>query len=335
MVKYKTILQTIDNYVQKCGHTLAEIRELLNDLSPTEKRKKLLENNLLNDGELKVYDELIHRLGYVPVSIEDNERIIEDVKDENPNLALQFQNLVDDMKKGLEEDNEKLFDYEKRLYNGYTPREPKNIQYDESEYNLEKQYPSDHFDGNEDNGEIEQNLIDKQREVDYSVNELLSMWDYYGNGCPINSYLNDGRHWNELSADEKEENLASINRANINLSSAIGKSVPLEEPLVVFHGGYFDVGKIVGDKIKFKGYISTSFQQSIAERFGSETFDKESHYNFKILLPKGSKGLCANDTSHGGRLTTYKDEHEFLLDKAQTFEIVDIDYDNQVVTIRP
>ena len=102
----------------------------------------------------------------------------------------------------------------------------------------------------------------------------------------------------------------------------------------VYHGGKFDVSKIVGDKVKFKGFTSASFQMNVAEDSPSRMFtDRGKFYVYKILLPKGSKGLCANDKSHGGSLTMVTGEQELLLDKGFEGSVVDIDYKNHIVTV--
>ena len=101
--------------------------------------------------------------------------------------------------------------------------------------------------------------------------------------------------------------------------------------LVLYHGGKFDVNKVVGDHVKFKGYTSTSFQKSAASDFAN--FDGlDVKYTYKILLPAGSKGVCANDKNHD--MTNFWHEHEYLLDKGLEGNIVDIDVKNHIVTLQ-
>ena len=63
------------------------------------------------------------------------------------------------------------------------------------------------------------------------------------------------------------------------------------------------------------------------------TFPTELFYTYKILLPKGHKGICAN--GQGGKFTmaSVKNEQELLLNHGTEGTIVNIDYKNHEVTI--
>ena len=120
-----------------------------------------------------------------------------------------------------------------------------------------------------------------------------------------------------------------------NISNAIARSDGLLQDTVLFHGGKFDLSKMVGDEITLKGYTSCSFQENVAKHSIKQqdgVFKEELMYTYRILAPKGTKGICANDDSQG-TLSRFTFENEYLLDKGFTGKVVDIDYDKQVVTI--
>lgn len=90
---------------------------------------------------------------------------------------------------------------------------------------------------------------------------------------------------------------------------------------------------IAGDKIKFKGYTSTSFQENVAKEFHNySSVSSELYYTYRILAPKGTKGICANDESHGA-MGSHPREQEYLLDKGSEATILDVDVENHIVTI--
>lgn len=71
----------------------------------------------------------------------------------------------------------------------------------------------------------------------------------------------------------------------------------------------------IGDTVNLKGFTGTTFQEAwIKSKLNPET------YNFKILAPKGTKGICAS----GGSLSTYS-ETEYLLGHDMKIEILDVD----------
>ncbi len=335
MVKYSTIIQAIDDYVQKCGFTVAEMRRKLSHMDSNEKYSSLLENNLLNEGELKDYKELLKDYDLSIGAIKDYEESISQVEKENPSMAKFYKQTLNEIKEESENEKEMIFQYVRRILDRYKSTETKVVDNDDSSFQTEKQYDLDHFDGNEKNGKIEQSQINSQKKVNFTDENLSALSIYYGNDYNLNSRLNNGKSWNKLSKEEQNAIKSDMDNIEKELSDAINRTSGLKQDTVLFHGGIFDPSKMVGDKIKFNGYLSCSFQESIAENFHNDDVPSTRNYTFRILAKEGTKGVCANDKSHGGSLTNYTEEHEFLLDKGLEFDIVDIDYDNQVVTIRP
>ncbi len=328
MVRYNYILKVIEDYVVKCP-TILEIREKLAQLTFSEKEALLLEKGLLNEGESAEYHYLKGSLEITPQIIEEQERNLELHK--NPQIKEYIREGLEYTKSVFEKEKEKLFQYEKRLLNGYEPRQPQVIEYDESKYVVDDEelhYSSD-------KGIVEKRQIESQEKITFSDSEIEGLQSYYGNECVVNSKLWDGEEWNGLSDEERVALKPKISKTSRNISKAINKTEGLLQDTTVWHSGKFDVTKIVGDKVHFKGFTSCSFREEVAEGFnkGGEVTDSLI-YNYKILLPKGTKGICANDT-HQGELTNYHQEHEYLLDKGFKGDIVDIDYEKQVVTIMP
>ncbi len=322
MVQYKNIIKAIDNYLVKCP-TISEIRTLLMNMGQNEKYEKLKEKNLLNQGEVKYYEYLRNYI----VELEDDIYATRKAMDEAEGRILKDyigQNLME-LQRQLSEKQGDLFNYEKRLFNGYKPREPSLVDYDISKYTVDE------------DGYIEEEQIESQEKLEFNERELESLQEYFGYGADmVNSKLYNGNEWNHITAEEREEMTQYVNIIDRDLSKVMKRVDGLPQDTVVYRGAKFDVGKIVGDTINFKGYTSTSFDKSVADEYnrGGKWSDSVV-YTYEILLPKGTKGFCPNDLSHGVDFTSFREEHEFLMDKGFKGQIVDIDYENQVVTVMP
>lgn len=333
MVQYKNIVKVIEEYTEKC-RTIAEIKQILSEMSDTEKFDYLFINGLINEGEMEWYGILTKELEERKRALERHSKHLEDSSNKKENLFMVkiWSESIEDDKKAIEKYENDLFKMERRIVEGYD-KEPKNIPYDESKYSLETQ--TDAYDENL--GALERKQVETQNGISLTEEDIESFQHYYGWGAKqLNSRLNNGRIWTETSDEEKKELNKKFNKMERRISSVISNTKGLVQPMIVFHGGRFDVTKIQGDKIKFKGYTSTSFQQDVADTFKDDSFTnvpKGLRYTYKILLPKGQKGYCANDNKY--QLTDYKREHELLLDKGFEAQIVDIDYKNHIVTIQP
>ena len=170
----------------------------------------------------------------------------------------------------------------------------------------------------------------------FSEEEMKGLTSYFGAGSrELNQMLyNKGIVENNQTPSFLSiisgGNSPSLIEMNDGLSSAINKT-SLEEDTIVYHGGHFNISSVVGDEITFKGFTSCSFQESIAKDFSDN-----SGFIYKIALPKGSHGFCANaKVKPYDRLSEHGEEHELLLDKGFKGKIADIDYENHIVTIIP
>lgn len=75
----------------------------------------------------------------------------------------------------------------------------------------------------------------------------------------------------------------------------------------------------VGDVLEDKGYVSTSTDIDVAERFG--------HYVMEVLIPKGSR---ASSVDH---LTSTSGESEVLIDAGAKFEVAEINHEKKKLVV--
>ena len=79
-----------------------------------------------------------------------------------------------------------------------------------------------------------------------------------------------------------------------------------------------------GSIAQWKNIISTSYKKSVGSNYQADD-----RYLVKILAPKGTKGIAANDPRLAGLIR----EHEFTLPRNQKFMVLDIDHKKKHVTI--
>lgn len=91
-----------------------------------------------------------------------------------------------------------------------------------------------------------------------------------------------------------------------------------------------DIHSRVGDTVRLSSYISTSFDKNVGQGYGEVTGGVK-HLFVRFLSPTGTRGIGANDNNV--KLTNWKGEHEYLLDRGQSGKIVDIDYTEGMVTV--
>lgn len=315
MIKYSTIIKAIE----KCL-TNQRIKEKLGELSEEEKAEKVKE--LSNPAEYELYKRMVSSIKSCEEHIEKlHNRInggkfpiafIESFKD---SLKFEMNN--------LEKLKERVFKYEKRIFDSkYEKREPSVVDYDLSDYSEEEQQETVKVEI----GSVERRLLNNNSSVTLSDANISSLKRYYGQGSYIlNSKLNNGRGWNMMSSSEREAKKDELNKMSRNLSNAINKTKPLGEKVIVYRGGIFDVEKIVGDPIKFKGFTSTSLQKNVASTIGDWTY--------RIALNENTRAMMGNMEVDGNSISGYPIEHEILLDKGFEGRIADIDYENHLVTI--
>lgn len=326
MVKYITILDVIEKCLSK--QRIQEKLALLDDID-----KYIMLKPLTNPGELEAYDKMKfhHQLTANNLEYYKNELANGTI----PEFVGKAE--IERLTKKYAEEEYEIYLYEKRIYDSdFKLKEPKKIDYDISNYKEDVQWDKSE-DLYEDYtiGKSEQAIIDQQKNLTLTNAQLSSVLSYYGSGSKIvNSKLNSGETWDRLPDDKKKMVSEAIDKSSRHLSAAINKSEGIKDNIIVYHGGRFDVKKVVGDKVYFRGFTSCSFQKHIGESFG------ERGWYYRICLPAGSKGLCGNgrvaDRKGDMRLlSSHSDEHEFLLDKGFSGDIVDIDYENHMVTIMP
>ena len=323
MVKYSTILNVIEKCLSK--QRIQEKLALIDDADKPDLLKPLM-----NPGEAEEYEVLKfqHKLTLTRLSnYREDGYLPEDLKEEIINEELQK----------LEKQEKRIYMYEKRLFDSkFKMKEPKPVDYDLSKFKEDKQYGGrkDLYDPSTIGG-LEQNIIDKQEQINFTDNEIANIHSYFGIGSRnLNSKLYNGEKWNKMPEEAREAQRETLDKRSRGLTQAINRTDGISENVVVYHGGPFDVTKVVGDRVVFKGFTSCSFQEVKSLEFG----DGEWHY--KICLPKGSKGLCGNakiitEDGYEKTLSLHTDEHELLLNKNMSADIADIDYDKHLVTIVP
>ncbi len=324
MVKYEYIIKVIEDYTVKCP-TIAEMKQKLSRMSDTEKLEALTERGLINEFEREHYEKMLDMMQWwVREGFKNAPKLVAHYKE------LQFSK------------------YDRRLFDGYKPKESQVVDYDESEYVKEKETSWDDpmF------GEYEKIEIANQEDIIFTEGEKNAVRHYLNSGYEMmNSKINKGEKWQSLDDDEKRAYNKKFKEMDDNLSSAISKSKGLVNPTVMFHGGFFDVSYTVGDTIKFNGFTSCSFQESVARNYqNNKSKDLMGSCMYKILLPKGYKGLLGNaryftkdsNKNEYNYVTVYQKEHEYLLPKNAEFKVANVEkitktwgYSYNMVTLIP
>lgn len=297
------ILKTLNEAINKCSND--SLKEKYSRLSTDELKEKL--KGKLNPLEEKDYDNLVDNLECF--SLFEKEDISPEMQEE------------------IDEYTEGLFNYNKRIDRGYDLEKNKDKI---PSYNM-SDYVEDTFNGTYDYnlGKHEQVQIEYQEDnLDLTVDERSSLQSYFGNDYKhINGELDENYsdgYWSRLNKQEQEA-YHRINKELIpNIDDAINKNDGLIVSTVLYHGTndtcLIDIHTRIGDRIKTKGYVSTSYNRNVGEAYGS----MPGGFVIQFLAPKGTKGLCANT----GGLTEELGEHEYLLGRGQSGTVVDIDYNN-------
>ena len=325
MVSKSIISKTFDYILIKCSNQ--EIMSNLSSMSVDEKRDLLKDK--MNPFEFDDYNNILDEI----------EELKECYGDEELSVKGTF------AYKDYEYLKSRLFDYEKRIFRGYDLN--KNVENIPS-FDIDD-FISEEYDENNltDIGVLEQAQIRNQQDNNLlmDTNHADAFIYYFGSGYTDitgelmpNTFrkknnINDKEgYWNSLG-EETQRFYHEQNKGTIKLmDESINKSDGLLQPTVLWHGTMntqiVNANTRLGDRINLKGYISTSFQTNVNEIY-SQGRDA---YVVKFLAPTGTKGLCANDESMGS-LTNYPNEHEYLLGRGNKGTVVDIDYDNGVVTV--
>ena len=320
---------------EKCL-SLARIKEKLTSLSDTDKLMGLTRNNFLNPVELEYYQNLYDMKKTIIDNIRENEEKLKE--DPNDDYSKLRESLIKNMTDNLNELEDTLFSYERRLFDGYEPPKQKEIDVDFDKFELDN--TNDLFGGTDWNdtlGDIERVMVNDTLKSKLESSHVNALRSYFDDAYLLNSFLNNGSMWNGLSKSEQDYMRPNFNKLSNLLSDAISRTGGLKKDTVLFHAGKFDPSKVVGDHIKFKGFTSTSFSRGFAEDYVEGTvynnLDGSVEYIYAILAPTGTKGVSAN--TRPVTLTEHHEEHEYLLDKGFEGDIVSIDVDNHIVYVTP
>ena len=136
----------------------------------------------------------------------------------------------------------------------------------------------------------------------------------------LNKDIKNGKYLKQVQRED---------RARIKeIDKAINMSPGLLQDTTLYMGGPIDIHLKPGDHGRIKGYMSTSYQQKIAENF-SKRFPE----NFKYIIraKAGTKGLSANASIFNPY--TFHNEHEYLLGRNIGFTVKSIDYRNKEIEV--
>lgn len=306
MVKYDTILKIIEEEVRKCW-TKAEIREKLAKLSDEEKDEKIKE--LVTPLQYEVYHDWIDRR-------KEFKDMIERWSGEEADFWKRDIRMV---KKDIEYCDEIIFNVERKLYEKQKPIP-------------EISNPSEQYDYDEAIN-LENKQIEKQENIEYSLNEVKSLKSYFGMGyTTLNSYLYGYGEYNMYDSKKQGKLKPQLDAQGRHMSNALKKTGAVEA-MTVYRGGLYDPSKGLGDIISFKGFASCSFSETTGYSFATaRNIRQQCKVKYKILLPENYPCISANGKVNGSSLAQFHLERELLLNKNFKGQIVDITGD--VVTIQ-
>lgn len=343
MVEKEIIKDIFDNvlskdYIWKCHPTVGEMKSTLSGMSFDEQYEQLKEKNLLNPLEEKDFPKLLEDKEFYSNALKEyNDKM------SNPNTTdeekYSLKDYIAHTQKWIEDIENELFQYGRRLIEGYTwdlpPVEFNRESYVSEEYNVDgiptmigelensqilAQQGSVNVDPN-DLSMINIGTDEKPMMVPGRLNDkrLVAMNNYFNGDCHgLNYWISNKKYLKAL--DNKQ-------RTDIKkIDSLMDESPGLQQDTVLYRGGYFNVHTRVGDTVSFKGYQSTSFSRATAESYNE---DKSDAMTYVIHAPKGTKGIVGNDS----RFENGDWEHEYVLPRNTRMKVVNIDYDNNVCEV--
>ena len=352
MVSKKHINNIFDKIIHDWGvkcPTIEEMKASLSGMTPREQFKELQEKGLLNPLEEKHYEKyLISDVKFYEITFEEAERNLNRAK-ENPDTTeeelQEFQRRYDLMKGRLDDVNNEVFQYGRRLIEGLKPLNPVP-EIDKSRYKEDDEIGWDSL--NSKMGGLEKSQINSQQKtVNVDPNDL----------SPVNIGTEDNP--NIVFGKMNDKRLLAMNRffngdtANINytissegylkalnkeqrkqvkyIDSLMEESPGLLEDTILYRAGYFDIHLRVGDHTSFKGYQSTSFQKETMDLYYHKAVENNDWNTMKFIIhaPKGTKGLCGNDDRFENGFL----EHEYALPRNTGYIITNIDYENMTVEV--
>ena len=229
MVKYDYILQSVEEYVEKCSNR--DLKNRLLQMDEEEKQEEL--RDILSTEEYSEYQ-------FALKTIEREQKWLKQVEKqlkEHPNSDY-WKEEVKDIKDSLKAKTEKVFQYEVQLFRKHEPKG----------YSLK---------GYEEGISNEKGEISNQESKKYSSTEEKALRSYFIAGyTSLNENLWEDE---ELSSSDSVKSRA--------ISRAIHKN-GLTQNTVLYNGGHYPTGKI-GDPITFKGFTSSSFDKDTAHEFNN------------------------------------------------------------------
>lgn len=322
MINKVIITKSLNNVISKCSRS--NIQNKLNKYSDTEKKDLL--NNKLNPAEWLNYD-------YAKKEVKEITNLLDEYKDapddEHISIKYEFFNdktsFMNTMQNRLKRYSDEIYFYEKRILNDYSINKNPVPEIDKSLYKIDDNGDSG-YGVTSFEGPLEKAQINNQRSINFTDFEKNCLSEWWGDGHKAINRSN----YNALYSYEKEDKnfINTLGNYKRGISSAIHKSDGLLEPMVMFHGGRFDIHLNPGDKIKWDGYVSLSFNQRSAEGFDGNIFFGKAL--FKCYTPAQLKGVCGNDKRLGNFHAT---EHEYLADRGIEGTILGIDYENNIVEV--
>ena len=171
-------------------------------------------------------------------------------------------------------------------------------------------------------GEFEMKQIHEQEKVDFTDDEIDYIYDYTDEGYSrVNPMLYDNDDWHRAIDNGWviESDIEYYEDERKHLDSAIEKAPRLTQDTILFHGGIFDGDLKVGDVSNWKGFTSTSYDESVSRDVFTGNNYENPEYLVKIYAPKGTKGVVITGELGQGM------EHEFLLKENQRFQVLNID----------
>jgi hypothetical protein len=173
-----------------------------------------------------------------------------------------------------------------------------------------------------------------QREQGFTAENNSPVWDMtvtsYTDGSGqynnINGYLREGEFYAEaagLSPSEVMKTEGDI----ANLTAIIDAAPPLTEDLVTFRGitgedVVYEFSNLeVGDQYTEAGFISTSLDKEVANRFTGGSNVNEDRMMLQIISPAGTQGLMPESYQRQVAAGT-TGEKEWLIQRGTTFDVI-------------
>jgi hypothetical protein len=176
-----------------------------------------------------------------------------------------------------------------------------------------KQHDLGQEDGSEEQPQLKYEVLDSagialfQKESDMaytlmSTNQKNSIGKYTGS---MFSVINDSLYGRLNMIPKVQEQIENIDTAMDKYS--------LAKNVIAYRGtsSKYYTGWIVGEIHKLNGFVSTSFDKSVAQEMAEDMF-------IKIRIPKGTKGLYIGNRS----TITYTNEKEFLLGHSLFYKVI-------------